>query len=532
MRDKDDINPKRVINNTKSELARSGRFSKFVPIVNARVPILKCVHVQSGINCDLNFSDSLGVFNSPILCNLLQFDSRIYILASIIKFWMKIHDCSGSNCITNYSALWMLLFYLQTLSEPILPPIIEFQKNAPAFMIDAFNFGFNYKLPNQNRNRQRCSELLLGFFEFYRSFDFENNVISPLFGKIIPKSDIKSKKVPEFKRYEEILEQNPDEMPMSLNKPLCIQDPFEITHSIPGLISQKVFKDIIRKFDIAGDVIRTELTVSGESAQLLLELFDINKFNEELTKRNDSVSTTSSTNSSKSTIITIKPNEFELSKTRELLSKNVQNENDKITTEQLNKNWTKIIIRFLMEIIQDIFLFKIKAQKSKPNDNNESHGSAYEEVDVDQLCNENIEKFSYEIIVNGTRDVFYTRKLIKDVDSTTLTKEFEISKERFQQESTPKINFRVKIKLQANVEKFDQIQLEIIDIIQRRHNNYYRTFCRTLKQQMQFLLKIFFIHKLDYNTAIRSLLLNNKLANKTTNNLLQTEVKNIIKEEN
>lgn len=499
MRDKEEINPKKVINNSKSELARSGRFSKFVPIVNARVPILKCTHTPSGINCDLNFSDSLGVFNSPILCHLLQFDSRIYVLATIIKFWMKVHDCSGSNYITNYAALWMLLFYLQTLPQPILPPIIEFQKNAPEYMIASFNFGFNYRLPNLSKNKMRCSEILLGFFEYYRAFDFENNVISPLYAKVIPKVDIKAKTVPEFAHYEEILQQNTDETPMSLNKPLCIQDPFEITHSIPGLISPKVFKDIIAKFGIAIDIIKSELSASGESAKLLLSLFDTSKFEEELKKINRKDLDATTSGASKFTF-SVRPNEFELSKTREILSKICQNGNEKISTEQLNQSWTQKTIYFFMEIIQDIFMFKIKLKKSDDED------ALFEEIDASQICTVNEEKFSYELIVHGIRDVFYARKLIKDIDSSTLEREIEISKERFSNKNTPKINFRVKIKISANVEKFNEISIEIIDIIQRRHNNYYRTFCTTIKQQFQFLMKIYFVHRMSYNAAIRSLL--------------------------
>lgn len=491
MRDRAEINPKTIIKNCRSELARSGRFTKFVPIVNARVPILKLVHVQSGINCDLNFSDSLGVLNSPIMCHLLQFDSRIYVLATIIKYWMKIHECTGSNFITNYAALWMLLFYLQTLPEPILPPITEFQKDAAEYLVSSFNFGFNYQLPNLSSNRMRCSELLCGFFEYYRKFDFDNNVICPLYGKIIPKADIKSKSVPEFQHYEEILIASPDEAPMSLNKPLCIQDPFEITHSIPGLIAQRAFKDIVAKLGVAADVIKAELSSSGESTKLLLELFDTAKFEAEVKKRNPDES--NFTKNAVKTTWTIKPNEFELSTVRKILSKKSRTETDKFTADDVCKSWTRSTARFVLEAIRDVFRFEINVKKV-------SGGSEkLEEADIDEMCSASADGIAHDILVFGARDVFYARKLNKDVDGSTLQKEIDISKERF--DKTPKVDFRAKIKITASADKFDQIDLEIGDLIRRRHNNYYRSFCMTLKNQMQTLLKMYFAHELEHSKS-------------------------------
>lgn len=491
MRDRAEINPKKIIKDSRGELARSGRFTKFVPIVNARVPILKCVHVQSGINCDLNFSDSLGVLNSPIMCHLLQFDSRIYVLATIIKYWMKIHECTGSNFITNYAALWMLLFYLQTLPEPILPPIIEFQKNAPEYLVSSFNFGFNYQLPNLSNNRMRCSELLHGFFEFYRKFDFENHVICPLYGKTIPKADVKSKSVPEFQRYEEILNGCPDEAPMSLNKPLCIQDPFEITHSIPGLIAQKAFKDIVAKLGLAADIIKAELSSSGESTRLLLELFDTAKFEAEVKIRNPDDS--NFTKNAVKTTWTIKPNEFELSIMRKILAKKRQTETDKFTSDDVCKSWTRSAARFVLEVIRDVFRFEIKVKKVS------GESEQMEEADIAEMCNATADEIDHEIFVFGACDVFYARRLNKDVDGSTLQKEIDISRERF--DKTPKVDFRAKIKITANADKFDQIDLEIGDLIRRRHNNYYRSFCMTLKNQMQLLLKIYFAHELEHNKS-------------------------------
>lgn len=234
--------PAATIGNAMNILKQSGNFTNFLPISHARVPILKCYHIPTGYNCDINFTDSYGILNSPIVARLLAFDARIFVLATILKFWTKVHDCAGKNRISNYAVVWMLLFYLQQLPVPILPPISEFQKRVYPYFVNGYNFAFDDKLTNQTKNQNRCSELLMGFFKFYKNFDFASYVICPLFGKAYSKADILSKSLPEFNRYHEMLSTNTHFSPTQFKNCICIQDPFEITHFIPGMILLVSFK--------------------------------------------------------------------------------------------------------------------------------------------------------------------------------------------------------------------------------------------------------------------------------------------------
>lgn len=225
--------PASVIGKAMNILRQNGNFTNFLPISHARVPILKCYHTPTGYQCDINFSDSYGILNSPIVARLLTFDHRIYVLATILKYWTKVHDCAGKNRISNYAIVWMLLFYLQQLPTPIVPPICEFQERVQPFYVNGYNFAFDERLPNRTTNQSRCSELLMGFFKFYKTFDFESHVICPLYGKAFRKADVLARKIPEFRRYYEMLNLNPNISPMQFNKCICIQDAFEYSHSIP-----------------------------------------------------------------------------------------------------------------------------------------------------------------------------------------------------------------------------------------------------------------------------------------------------------
>lgn len=462
-------------------LGRTGNFTNFIPISHARVPILKCYHVRTGYQCDINFSDSYGILNSPIVARLLSFDARIYVLATIIKYWSKLHDCAGRNRISNYAIIWMLLFYLQQLDEPIVPPIMEFQKRVPPFWVNTvFNFAFDLNLPNQTHNKMRCSELLLGFFKFYKDFDYQSTLICPLYGKSYKKCDILAKKLPEFQRYEEILTLNKLNA-MSLNKCLCIQDPFEITHSIPGLIAPTQFQKIVMKFQCAADIMEAELADSGESTRLLLKLFDCEKFDEyvaeRIKKRRDETSGKQGASTyptpilaNDKTTIPLEATGPQLSTARDILMKRNNDANVKIDRLQINRFWAETMIEFLVQILREIFLFEIESDAVESSD-----------------------KLLRQFKITGTRDVFLSRKQRKHIHPGVLPIEIAESKQRF--EKAIKICLKSIVTITTDLENLDKVSIEFEDEIQTKKNNSFKSFITTFVQNINHLLRICFVNK-------------------------------------
>lgn len=115
------------------------------------------------------------------MASLLTFDRRIDDLTIMIKCWMKMHDLYGSNKITNYPMLLMILFYLQSIPNPIVPPIDSFQRNVQPRLVNGYNFAFDHSFRNVTTNALSVVDLLKGFFDFYCDFDFFM-LISPLHG--------------------------------------------------------------------------------------------------------------------------------------------------------------------------------------------------------------------------------------------------------------------------------------------------------------------------------------------------------------
>lgn len=487
------VKPAKTIGKAMGILRQSGNFTNFLPISHARVPILKCYHIPTGYQCDINFSDSYGILNSPIVARLLNFDARIYVLATILKYWAKVHDCAGKNRISNYAVVWMLLFYLQQLPEPILPPINEFQKRVHPYFVNGFNFAYDDRLPNQTKNRNRCSELLMGFFKFYKAFDFESHVICPLYGKAFHKSDILSKKLPEFNRYHEMLNSNPNLTQMQFNKCICIQDPFEITHSIPGLIANLEFQKILLKFENAAEIIESELKSEGESTKLLLLIFDADKFNQYVQDKipkggsRGGSAVFRSHNNSKS-ILQIKPTDYHLSIVREILTKQSTSSNTKIDNIAINRCWAEHVLEFIVQMLQDIFMLKMEGDEKSGTEAPSTSAALDTENDKDSS------KFSKIFEISGNRDVFLGRKQAKKINSNSLNMEMLDSQDRYKN-STIEIQLKAAVQISTTFGDSTEITINFEDSIKTKKNNSFKTFCTNFDQNLNNLLKIYFVHK-------------------------------------
>lgn len=500
-----------------SHLSQSGCFTHFCPIGRARVPILKCYHIRTGYNCDINFTDAYGILNSPIVSNLLSFDPRIRMLATVIKYWAKVHDSAGKNRISSYAIMWLLLFYLQQLDDPIVPPLIDFQKRVPPIHVNGYNFAFDTSVPNKTTNRMRFVELLLGFFRFYRDFDFASKIICPLYGKAMPKTSLDEETV-EFQRYKEIvsaMKDNPAAETMQLNKKICIQDPFQLTRTIPGDIAKHEFKKIEVRIAHTADTIEKALSQFGESPRLLMAIFDMAAYNAHLEtalpqtrekrRANESIGVQTSQNGFCSGHF--KPIEFHLALCRKILKH--QSADTKINIQSVHRMWSQLTVEFLVTVLRDLFVFtveecppetvskqpepvqaeaedadSIKAPVKMENDTPSPTHSA-ETPDNSEL--------NKRFIIVGVKDVYMGRKQNKPVNAKAFEIEIMESKKRF--EAAKEIQLKASVKIVVDPANHAFVDIEFTDLKRIKKNNFFRAFITNFFQILKSLLNMYFIYK-------------------------------------
>ncbi|XP_035816834.1 uncharacterized protein [Zea mays] len=101
---------------------RSGIFCGVLPIVSARVPILKVIDRGTGVECDISVENKDGMTRSMIIKFVSSLDERFQILSYLVKFWAKVHDLNTPRQLTmsSMSIISLVAFHLQLLSAESL----------------------------------------------------------------------------------------------------------------------------------------------------------------------------------------------------------------------------------------------------------------------------------------------------------------------------------------------------------------------------------------------------------------------------
>lgn len=88
---------------------------KVMPIVDARVPIVKFVDPQTRINCDINSNHVLGIYNSELIRCYTQIDDRVRPFIYNLKALAKAHGINDSSnaYLSSYSYVMMAIGFLQ-----------------------------------------------------------------------------------------------------------------------------------------------------------------------------------------------------------------------------------------------------------------------------------------------------------------------------------------------------------------------------------------------------------------------------------
>ncbi|XP_027490599.1 poly(A) RNA polymerase GLD2 isoform X1 [Corapipo altera] len=243
-------------------------------LIRAKVPIVKFRDkVSSYVEFDLNVNNVVGIrntfllrtyaFNFPysfqeitarqmsldgkravegVLVSHLGahfFENRVRPLVLVIKKWASFHEINDASrgTLNSYSLVLMVLHYLQTLPEPILPSL---QKNYPECFDPTMQLHLVHQAPCTippyiSKNGSSLGDLLIGFFKYYATeFDWSHQMISVREAKAIPR---------------------PDGIEWR-NKFICVEEPFDGTNTARAVHEKQKFDMIRGEFAQAWRVLR------------------------------------------------------------------------------------------------------------------------------------------------------------------------------------------------------------------------------------------------------------------------------------
>jgi DNA polymerase sigma len=124
-------------------------------------------------------------------------------LAFILKKWSKVSQVfNPSGGLTSYCIYLLLIFFLQTRPEPVLPNLQ--QGGQHAVIVYGYDCYFDTQCKWRSTNTESVGQLLCKFFLFWWKFDWAHQAVSIRLSKAVPRIECAFPPTP-----------------------MCVEDPFE-----------------------------------------------------------------------------------------------------------------------------------------------------------------------------------------------------------------------------------------------------------------------------------------------------------------
>ncbi|XP_053674543.1 uncharacterized protein LOC128724846 [Anopheles nili] len=486
----------KLIHITCSRMEKDFSFTKMTKILGAKVPLLRAIHVPTNLQCDINFSNARGCYNSKFINAVIKFDERIHHLTLIVKFWAQCafiltpHKQLNSYCLT-----MMVIFYLQTRKLPVIPSVEDMQQGIQRINYGPWNLGYPVEIKYKTWNVNSVRELLVGFFRYYSEFDFAKNLISPFVGRLCSLEELEKKTIRELAPYYRAVER--EGYPEFNGGPhISIQDPFELNLNIGkvlrmNMLLQQMKLSLKHAYDLC-------LRFQGkEFSKLLIALFtDVERCAKKpnnppqpvpstsTAKPNNTVvngtaeqpSTSSTTNlapggSTKPAataaanpqkngirvMCCLPPIENELYLVKQILQMRNAESKSIITDERVRQLWGKCMMDFIVDILRKLFMVKVEPIET-PHDvgvKNEPNGTL-DEAEPKPNDHEAPPSTVRTFQLTCERQVFISRKRINISNEEDLKREIEISQNRWEKNHTLQFTTRMEL-----VEENNAIELRL-----------------------------------------------------------------------
>ncbi|XP_072521296.1 poly(A) RNA polymerase GLD2 [Salminus brasiliensis] len=208
-------------------------------LIRAKVPILKFRDRVSGVEFDLNVNNIVGMRNTFLLRTYAYIEKRVRPIILVIKKWASHHRINDASrgTLSSYTLVLMVLHYLQTLPEPVIPCL---QKDypecfSPVMDIHLVPDGPKNIPPFMSKNQSSLGDLLLGFLKYYATvFRWDKFVISIREAKALPKPNSWEWK----------------------NKFICVEEPFDGTNTARAVHEKMKFDAIKAQFTESWQVLQ------------------------------------------------------------------------------------------------------------------------------------------------------------------------------------------------------------------------------------------------------------------------------------
>uniref|UniRef100_A0A9I3EI42 PAP-associated domain-containing protein n=1 Tax=Anopheles dirus TaxID=7168 RepID=A0A9I3EI42_9DIPT len=437
-----------------SRMDKDPNFANMVKIVGAKVPLLRAVHVRTNLQCDINFSNARGCYNSKFIYAVMKFDARIHHLTLIVKFWAQCaYILTPHRQMNSYCLIMMVIFYLQTRKLPVIPSVEDMQHGIGRINFGPWNLGYPQEITYRTWNVNSVRELLVGFFKYYSEFDFAGNLISPFVGRLCSLEELEKKTIRELATYYRAVERE-DYPALATGPCISIQDPFELNVNVGKVLRTNALLEQM-KYSFTHAYAVCQRFQGKEFAKLLIALFtEVERFPKQpkqppakpagtaaAAKPNGTVDpqpgpSGTASNSTPSSVpapvgvpkngcwykCRLPPIENELYLVKQILLVRERDRKTIITDERVRQLWSECMLDFIVDILRKLYMVQVEPIDTPPA---ESAIRTY--------------------LLTCARQVFIARKRINISNEQDLKREIEISKERWAKNHAMKFKTRAEM---------------------------------------------------------------------------------------
>ncbi|XP_078533892.1 poly(A) RNA polymerase GLD2 [Lissotriton helveticus] len=215
-------------------------------LIRAKVPIVKFRDKVSGVEFDLNVNNVVGIRNTFLLRTYAHIENRVRPLVLVVKQWAThfgINDASRGT-LSSYTLVLMVVHYLQTLPEPILPSLQRKYPEcfAPTMQLNLVPQAPSHIPPYFSKNGSSLGDLFVGFLKYFATeFDWNKHMISVREAKVLPR---------------------PDRVEWR-NKFICVEEPFDGSNTARAVHEKQKFELIQEAFQKSYNRIKDKKDLNG-----------------------------------------------------------------------------------------------------------------------------------------------------------------------------------------------------------------------------------------------------------------------------
>ncbi|XP_048368543.1 speckle targeted PIP5K1A-regulated poly(A) polymerase isoform X2 [Sphaerodactylus townsendi] len=202
-------------------------------VPNARRPVVKFCHKESGLRGDISIDNKLALRNTRFLQLCTETDERVRPLVYAVRHWAKQQALAGNPfgggpLLNNYALTLLVLFFLQTRNPPVLPTVArlkELTENEEQTVVDGWDCSFPKDLTRlePSSNTENLCTLLAEFFHVFGDYNFASCMISLREGQPLPLPGVLESTVGSKLKL----------------GPFNLQDPFELSHNVAANVNEK-----------------------------------------------------------------------------------------------------------------------------------------------------------------------------------------------------------------------------------------------------------------------------------------------------